>query len=92
MARILLSHKKARNLAICDNMHDCGYYAKWNKSKRQRQILYNFSDMVETKNENKWSDKIETQLQIQRIGKMLPEMMWVGDKKNKWKRLRGTDF
>ena len=34
---ILLSHEKEWNLAICDNMDEArGYYAKWNKSERER--------------------------------------------------------
>ena len=40
---ILLSHKKEWNVAICDNMNEPrGYYAKWNKSDRERQttIIY----------------------------------------------------
>ena len=36
---ILLSHKKEGNGAICSNM-DEGYYAKWNKSDQERQVLY----------------------------------------------------
>ena len=36
---ILFSHKKERNLAICDNMDGMwGHYAKRNKSDRERQI------------------------------------------------------
>ena len=40
---ILLSHKKEWNFAICDHMNGPrGYYAKWNKSGRERQtaIIY----------------------------------------------------
>ena len=37
---ILLSHKKAWNPAICDNMDRSRvYHVKWNKSDRERQIL-----------------------------------------------------
>ena len=43
---ILLSHKKEWNLAICSNMNGPeGYYAKWNKSDREKQILYDFTYM-----------------------------------------------
>ena len=43
---ILLSHKKEWNLAICHSMGGPrGYYAKWNKSDRERQILYDFTYM-----------------------------------------------
>ena len=32
---------KTPNLAICDNVDGSrGYHAKWNKSDRERQILY----------------------------------------------------
>ena len=36
---LLLSHKKERNLAICDMDGPLGLYAKWNKSDRERQVL-----------------------------------------------------
>ena len=38
---ILLSHKKEWKFAICSNIDGPGgHYAKWNKSDRERQILY----------------------------------------------------
>ena len=38
---ILLSHKKEGSCAICSNMDGLeGYYAKWNKSDQERQVLY----------------------------------------------------
>ena len=43
---IVLSHKKGWNLAICDNIDGpIWYYAKWSKSDRERQILYDFTYM-----------------------------------------------
>ena len=39
--RILLRHKE-QNLANCDMFWSWGYYAKWSKSDRERQILYDF--------------------------------------------------
>ena len=43
---ILLNHKKEWNFAIYNNMDGPGgYYAKWNKSDRERQILYVFTYM-----------------------------------------------
>ena len=43
---ILLSHKKEWNAAICNNTDGLGgYYAKWNKSDRERQILYDITYM-----------------------------------------------
>ena len=38
---ILLIHKKEWNFAICNNTDGLGeYFAKWNKSDREIQILY----------------------------------------------------
>ena len=54
---ILLSHKKEWNLAICNNMDgQGGYYAKWNKSDREKQILYNFTYMWQLKFFFKWKN------------------------------------
>ena len=51
---ILLSHEKEWNLAICDNMDGPrGYYAKWNKSNRERQIPYDFTYMCNLKDKTK---------------------------------------
>ena len=48
---ILLSHKKEWNLTLCDNMDGPRkYYAKWNKSDRERQIPYDFTYMWNLKN------------------------------------------
>ena len=47
---ISLSHEKEWSLAICDNMDGPrGYYAKWNKSNRERQILLWFHLYVKSK-------------------------------------------
>ena len=43
---ILLSHKKEWNFAIYNNTDGLGgYYTKWNKSDRERQILYDITYM-----------------------------------------------
>ena len=43
---ILLGYKKEWNFTICHSMDGLrGYYAKWNKSDRQRQIPYDFTYM-----------------------------------------------
>ena len=49
---ILPSHKKKEwNFAICSNMDGLGgHYAKWNKSDRDRQILYVITYMWNLKN------------------------------------------
>ena len=47
---ILLSHKKEWTFAICNNMDGLGgHYAKWNKSDRERQILYDVTYMCNKK-------------------------------------------
>ena len=47
---ILPSHKRGWNLAICNNMDGLGgYYAKWKKSDKEKQILYNHITYVEYK-------------------------------------------
>ena len=49
---ILLIHKKEWNFAIYGNMDELGgHYAKWNKSDRERQILYDTTYMWNLKNE-----------------------------------------
>ena len=48
---ILLSHIKEWNLAICNDMdRPRGYYAKWNKSERDRKIPYDFTYMCNLEN------------------------------------------
>ena len=43
---ILLSHIKEQNLTICNSMNrPRGYYAKENKSVREKQIPYDFTYM-----------------------------------------------
>ena len=51
----IIKNKSQINLAICDNMDGCrGYYAKLNKSDRERQIPYNLTYMWDLiKNETK---------------------------------------
>ena len=41
---ILPSHKKEWHFAICNNMDGGGgYYAKWNKPDREKQIVYDIT-------------------------------------------------
>ena len=61
---IWLSHKKW-NLAICNNRDaPRGYYVKWNKSDREKQILLLFHLYVESKETKQMNklNKIETDL------------------------------
>ena len=41
--RILFSPKKEEDLAICDMNGSWVHYAKWNRSDRKRQILYDLT-------------------------------------------------
>ena len=48
---ILLSYKKEWNFPIGNNMDGLGgYQAEWNKSDRERQILYDITYMWNLKN------------------------------------------
>ena len=48
---VLFSHKKNKNFAICNNIDGLGrHYAKWRKSDRERQILYDITYMRNLKN------------------------------------------
>ena len=52
---------KKWNLAICDNISGPrGYYAKWNKSDRERQIPNYFSNTWNVKNKTNKHNKTET--------------------------------
>ena len=49
--QLLLGHKKEWDLVICNNMNGLGrYYIKWNKSDKERQILYDNTYMWNIKN------------------------------------------
>ena len=52
----------------CDNMdRPWGYYVKWNKSDRERQMPYDFSHMWNIKNKqtkNKWTKQNETKTNL----------------------------
>ena len=52
--RILPSHIKEWNFALCSNMDEPGgYSAKWDKSNREKQIPYDFTYMWKLKNKTK---------------------------------------
>ena len=57
---ILCSHQKPRNLAICNNVDGTrGYYAKQNKSIRERQVSYDLTDMWDLRNkaeDHRWRE------------------------------------
>jgi len=55
---ILLSHKKQWDLIICNNKNGPrGYYAKWNKSDKERQIPYDFTYIWNLRNKTNKKQK-----------------------------------
>ena len=68
------------------------YYAKWNKSKRERQIWFHL--YMEFKKQRKWTN-ITKQKQSHRHREQTGGYQrgggW-GDEGNRWGRLRGTNF
>ena len=78
-------HKKEWNLAIFDNMDGLrGYYAKWNKSNREKQIPYDL--YVESEKQNKLMNITEqTRLidaknkQVVARGKRIGRMIEIGE-------------
>ena len=90
---MLVSHDKEWNLAICYFMVGAsGYYAKWNKSDRERQILYDFTCM--------WTLRItKRMIQHNRISYKYREQIGgcqrggnEEEKRNRWEKLRATNF
>ena len=50
---LLLSHKEEWSFAICKSIDGpWRYYAKWDKSDRERQILYDFTNRWNLKEPN----------------------------------------
>ena len=48
--RVLFSHLKEWNYAICSNMNEPGdYHTKWSKSDRERHLLHDISVYVGSK-------------------------------------------
>ena len=80
---IILSHKKEWDLAICNNVDGTkGYYAKWNKPDRKRQISY-LTYMWNLK--HKWMNKetksrnkaIENKLMVAKGRRVEKQPKWV---------------
>ena len=83
-----ISHKKEWNLIISDNRNGPRqYFAKWNKSDKQRQILYDFTCMWKLKKQNRWTNETETV--VDRTNRWC---QGVGAKRNRWGGLRGTNL
>ena len=50
---VLFSHEKEGNPAVCHNLNEIrGHLAKWSKSDRERQILYDSTHMWDLKRTN----------------------------------------
>lgn len=63
---------KGGNCAICSNVNEIGgYYAKWNKQDREKQILHDSSYMWNLKKLKSWTHR-------NRVQKWLP---WAGEGK-----------
>ena len=87
------SHKKEWNIATCDNM-DGGYYAEWNKSKRERHILYDVIYMQTLKNKTNGTN-LTKQKQSYRYREQTGAYQRRGvgrKKKSGWGRLKHTNF
>ena len=83
---ILLSHKKEWNLAICNNMNGLqGCSTKWNKSDRERQILYGLSYMWNLK-KSKFIDPENRLVVVRDEGGWEWEVGEMGDRDQKVKR------
>ena len=65
-----------------------GYYTKWNKSDRQRQIPHDFTYMCHLKKQNKWTN-ITKQKESYRYWEQTGDAV---AERNRWGRLRGTNF
>ena len=84
--------KKEWNIAICNNMEGCrGHNAKWNKSVKERQILYDFTCMWNLREKNP-KEQREKETNQKKIGSSLwgtnwwlPDGRWGGDR---WKGLK----
>ena len=73
----LFSHRKEGNPAICNNMDEPGeYYAKWNKSNRERQIPHDFTYMWNLKNKR---TSIIKQKQSHRYREQTGGCQWGGE-------------
>ena len=83
---------KKWNLAICNNMDGPrGYYAKWNTSDRERQILYDFTYMWNLKKQNKWANMTKQKQSYRHWGSWQTGGQWWKER-NRWRRFRGTNF
>ena len=90
---VLFRYKKKWNLAISYNIDGLrGYYAKWNKSDRERQTQYNFTYMMNLKikqiNKHNKTETESYRYREQR-GDCQRRGRW---REERWGRLRGTNF
>ena len=86
--KILFGHKKEWNLTICDYINGPrGYNAKRNKSDKDN---YHMISLVCGK--TKWTNKTETESQMQKTNWWLPEGRRPGGLGKKVKGLRNVDW
>ena len=73
--------------------HGCyyGYYVKWNKSGRERQIFYGFTYMWNLKKQNKQTKLNQTNRYRGYTG-CCQRGDGLGSGWNGWRELRGTNF
>ena len=70
---ILLSHKNGGNIAICYNMNEPGgLCAKWNKSERERQVLYGISYICNLKKE-----KADIEIESRMVAGMVVNALYI---------------
>ena len=82
------SHKKEWNFAICNSIDGLGgYYARWNKSDRKKQILHNIT-YIKSKKHNKLVNIIKKK-QTHRYRQQTSCYHWVQVRRKKPYRCRG---
>ena len=86
-------NKKEGNLAICNNVDGPnGYFLNWNKSDRERQILYDFTYMWNLKIQNKRTNTTKQNGHIKNIVPVINCIQiwdkWSISKKNNWGTLK----
>ena len=90
---IYFSHKKEWNLAICNDMYGPRwYYAKWNNLDRERQILYNIIYMWNLKSKTNEQTKQKQSHRYREQTDGCQRGRNGGEERNRWERLRGTNF
>ena len=83
------SHKKEWDFAICNNIDGLGgYYARWNKSDREKQILHDIT-YVESKKHDKLVNIIKKK-QTHRYREQTSGYHWGQVRRKRQYRCRGS--